>query len=103
MYLWNHPELSAHLGFGFTNQDISTKSNNEDPNDVTKKFVNLVINQFYVPITILQSKCMTHDMPVSINEISSGAFVTRTVLAASDKSQHDYRSKRLERGNRKTY
>ena len=103
MYLWNHPELSAHLGFGITNPVISTKNSNEDPNDVTKIFVNLIINQFYVPITILQSKCMTHDMLVSINEISSGAFVTRTVLAVLAKSQHDFRSKRLEIGNQKTY
>ena len=38
MYLWNHLRLSAYLGFGNTNPDISIKSNNEDLNDVTKKF-----------------------------------------------------------------
>ena len=49
-----------------------------------------MINQLYFPITILQSKSMTNAMPVSIDEISSGAFVTRTVLTALAKSHHDY-------------
>ena len=59
-----------------------------------KSFAGRMINQLYVPITILQSKCMTNDMPVSIDEISSGAFVTRTVLAVLAKSQHDYSLKK---------